>query len=165
MMDEYARAAAAYMKLLQCVSINDFIEIKDPETSSPDCKSIQTITLHVVQSGYTYANYVRSLTTGGWYEYDKQIAIPAEGVREIETMLSYTNSSFGGLWEKSNEELLKFKIESRWNVTYDLEQLMEHAIVHILRHRRQVQQFIKMAHSSEETSNKSNSQSIGGSDQ
>jgi hypothetical protein len=34
------------------------------------------------------------------------------------------------------------KILVRWGQTYDVEQLMEHAIVHILRHRRQIERFL-----------------------
>ena len=38
------------------------------------------------------------------------------------------------------------KIMVRWGQLYDVEQLMEHAIVHVLRHRRQVERFLgKMA--------------------
>ena len=34
------------------------------------------------------------------------------------------------------------KITVRWGQQYDVEQLYEHAIVHILRHRRQIERFI-----------------------
>jgi hypothetical protein len=30
-----------------------------------------------------------------------------------------------------------------WGQLYDIEQLMEHAIVHVLRHRRQIEQYKK----------------------
>lgn len=53
----------------------------------------------------------------------------------------YTKNSFEGIWQKTNEEIEAIKIDTRWKVTYDFEQLLEHAIVHILRHRRQVENF------------------------
>ena len=35
----------------------------------------------------------------------------------------------------------------KWRQQYDVEQLFEHAIVHVLRHRRQIERFIqKMVH-------------------
>ena len=34
------------------------------------------------------------------------------------------------------------KIVVKWGQTYDPEQLFEHAIVHILRHRRQIERFL-----------------------
>lgn len=33
------------------------------------------------------------------------------------------------------------KIFTSWNQVYDIEQVTEHAIVHILRHRRQIEKF------------------------
>ncbi|MGY0037018.1 hypothetical protein [Pedobacter sp. NJ-S-72] len=44
-----------------------------------------------------------------------------------------------------DEDLERFdagdKIMTGWGQLYDIEQLMEHAIVHILRHRRQIERF------------------------
>ena len=34
------------------------------------------------------------------------------------------------------------KIVVRWGQSYDVEQLFEHAIIHILRHRRQIEKFL-----------------------
>jgi hypothetical protein len=42
----------------------------------------------------------------------------------------------------SDEEIVGTVIRSSWGVVYDLEQLLEHAIVHVLRHRRQIEKFI-----------------------
>ena len=36
------------------------------------------------------------------------------------------------------------KMTVNWGQQYDIEQLLEHAIVHIFRHRRQIENFIKM---------------------
>lgn len=33
-------------------------------------------------------------------------------------------------------------LHTGWEVTYNLEQLLEHAIVHLLRHRRQIEKFM-----------------------
>jgi hypothetical protein len=43
----------------------------------------------------------------------------------------------------TDEEITAVKMPVRWGPTYDLEQLLEHAIVHILRHRRQVERFLE----------------------
>jgi uncharacterized damage-inducible protein DinB len=61
-------------------------------------------------------------------------------------MLAYTIQTLEGKWEMKDEEIEGMAIKTRWSVTYNLEQLLEHAIVHILRHRRQVERFLlKMA--------------------
>lgn len=143
LMGEYRRATKDYLKILDEISIEEFQEIKDVKTTDPDCKSIQTITFHVVQSGYTYTNYIGGLTSKKWLEYKSPILNPKTGIDEIKKMLDFTEDAFEGLWEKSNKELGQHQIKTRWNVTYNLEQLMAHAIVHILRHRRQIENFIR----------------------
>jgi hypothetical protein len=42
----------------------------------------------------------------------------------------------------SNEQLLAQKVLVRWGQRYDIEQLFEHAIVHVLRHKRQIERFL-----------------------
>jgi uncharacterized damage-inducible protein DinB len=42
----------------------------------------------------------------------------------------------------TDEEIDSITIHSGWEVTYNLEELLEHAIVHLLRHRRQIEKFM-----------------------
>ena len=42
----------------------------------------------------------------------------------------------------TDKEIENIIMLSPWGVTYNLEQLLEHAIVHILRHRRQIEKFM-----------------------
>ncbi len=58
-MDEYDRAAAEFINLIQSISETDFIKIVDTETTDDDCRSVQTIVSHVTNSGFGYANYIR----------------------------------------------------------------------------------------------------------
>lgn len=62
-------------------------------------------------------------------------------------MFNYTVQLFEDYPDLAVEELdNQQKIMVRWGQLYDVEQLMEHAIVHVLRHRRQVESFLgKMA--------------------
>lgn len=144
LMDEYQRAAKEYLAVLKTLSLEEFQEIKDPETKDKDCRSIQTITQHVVRSGYAYANYIRALTSDDLLDYQNKIESPAKGQSELISMLLYTKSCLKDLWSKTNEELDQYSISARWNTTYDLEQMLEHAIVHILRHRRQIENFLQL---------------------
>ncbi len=144
LLEEYKKATIPYKEILQSVSLSNFNTIFDAKTEDADCKSIQTITFHIIHSGHTYANYINTISTKKWYEYDSLVDCPKKGIIEIDKMLVYTESSFKEIWNKTNEEIDTWKFETRWNVTYNFEQLMEHAIVHILRHRRQVELFLKM---------------------
>ena len=53
-------------------------------------------------------------------------------------MLEYTVATLDGKWEMPEDQMEAVSMTVHWGPTYDLEQLLEHAIVHILRHRRQI---------------------------
>jgi len=142
LMEEYKRSAKDLKQILDDLPQALFEKITDTKTKDSDCKSIQTITFHIIQSGYTYANYIHTINKGEWFEYNENIETPDKGILEINKMLEFTEHIFDGIWFKSNEEIEKWKFDTRWNVTYDFEQLMAHAIVHILRHRRQIENVI-----------------------
>ena len=58
LMEEYRKAAIEYKTILKDLPQATFERISDEETKDSDCKSIQTVTLHIIQSGYTYSNYI-----------------------------------------------------------------------------------------------------------
>ena len=53
-------------------------------------------------------------------------------------MFKYTVDTFEDKWLLTDKELLNTIIKTSWT-TYDLEAIIEHAIVHVLRHRRQIE--------------------------
>jgi uncharacterized damage-inducible protein DinB len=61
---------------------------------------------------------------------------------EFDAMLEYTRHTLDGRWEMTAEAINSTVISAPWGVTYDLEQLLEHAVVHVLRHRRQIEKFV-----------------------
>jgi uncharacterized damage-inducible protein DinB len=142
LMDEYERVSIELKTLVEQISESEIEMLIDPDTKDDDCRSVQTIISHVINSGYGYANYIRD-----WYSISKnspsrKLYSKIEFNKEIDKMMSYTSETFEGKWEISDEEIMNVKIKSRWGPQYDTEQLIEHAIVHILRHRRQIEKFI-----------------------
>lgn len=142
LMDEYERAAEELKNLVGNISDTDFTKIFDAETKDDDCRSVQTIVSHVINSGYGYANYIRR-----WYDIPqnspaRRLFLRCEFSNEIKKMLIYSVETLQDKWELSDDEIMKVKIISRHGPTYDIEQMLEHAIVHILRHRRQIEKFI-----------------------
>jgi len=153
MMDEYERAVGELKNVLGRASEEQFNRIVDTETKDDDCRSIQTIITHVVRAGYGYADYIResfSMPSARPKESLPGQGVPGQGVpithREaagkIDGFLAYTAQTLEGKWEMTDEEIQGVAMKVRWGPNYDLEQLMEHAIVHILRHRRQVERFL-----------------------
>ncbi len=142
MMDEYERAASDLTLIVSALSDAEFERIRDPHTTDPHCRSVQTIMNHVIGSGYGYADYIR----GAFSVPSERPTLPvlgrSESLDEFKRMLGYTERTLEGRWTYSDEQTGAVQIDSRWGVRYDMEQLLEHAIVHILRHRRQIERFI-----------------------
>jgi len=142
LMDEYERAAAELALLVGEIPEDAYLRAVDTETSDEDCRSVQTIISHVVGSGYSYADYLRetfsipsSRPAPGMIPYHD--ALP-----RLREMLDYTVETLEGRWEMTWEETTRHLIHTRWGATYNIEGLLEHAIVHILRHRRQIERFM-----------------------
>ena len=143
MMDEYERAAGELKRVLAQTSEENFNRIVDTETKDDDCRSIQTIMTHVVRAGYGYADYIRTAFSIPSTRPESVPVAHREAVEKIDAFLAYTAQTLEGKWEMTDEEIQAVAMKARWGPNYDLEQLLEHAIVHILRHRRQVERFLE----------------------
>jgi len=144
LMDEYERAAFELKSLVETVSEEDYTRIADAETQDADCHSIQTIMNHVVHAGYGYANAIREKISMSYEPLGKerrQISQSEIG-GEIEKVLAYMAETLDGMWEMSYAELDEFVVSRKENFSENLEQLLEHAVLHILRHRRQIEKFL-----------------------
>jgi uncharacterized damage-inducible protein DinB len=144
LLDEYERAIIELQRVINEVTPIELELIVDHETKDPDCKSIQTILTHVIQAGYNYVRAIRN-SLGEKIELvqiEKMISIK-EYQGELSSMFKFNESLFEDypnlvLEENDNQK----KILVSWGQLYDVEQLFEHAIVHVLRHRRQIERFL-----------------------
>ena len=144
LLDEYEKSLNELITVIDNVSQEQLLQIVDTETKDEDCRSIQTILTHVVESGYTYVVEIRKWL-GEEISYKDKVFL-----NEIEEYKTSLREMF-----KFNEQLFldypdlvlvekdpNKKITVRWGQKYDVDQLLEHAIVHILRHRRQIERFM-----------------------
>ena len=145
-LDEYKKASEEYINVLQKISRENFIKIVDHKTDDEDCRSIQTISRHVIRSGYGYANYVLNALNIAldFPKADEMTIEKAEdAINEIRNMIKY---NIRNLYEVNREQIesnmYSIKFITRWKEEFNFEQILEHAVVHILRHRRQVEKFI-----------------------
>jgi uncharacterized damage-inducible protein DinB len=142
LMDEYERAAAELVRLVEQIPEDDFVRVVDSQTKDEDCRSVQTIMSHVVRAGYGYADYIREQFSIESTRPQPKLLSLQESLEQLDAALRYTVQTLEGRWEMSDEEITRTVINSRWGVIYNVEGLLEHAIVHILRHRRQIEKFI-----------------------
>lgn len=144
LLDEYEKALHELLDVISTISQHQLTTIVDAATDDPDCRSIQTILTHVVRSGYGYAIVIRKWL-GEDLEYrQSQLLDSAEAYKNaLSEMFQYNVKLFDDYPNIVLEEMDNSKkINVRWGQQYDVEQLMEHAIVHVLRHRRQIERFL-----------------------
>ena len=144
LLDEYEKAILELIEVLDGLSAKNLTTIVDPETNDPDCNSIQTILSHVIRSGYWYVLEIRTFL-GETVDFPerKTLNSSVEYQLELARMFQFNEKLFADYPNLNIEETESDKkIKVRWGQVYDIEQLLEHAIVHILRHRRQVERFL-----------------------
>ncbi len=148
LLHEYNKAVGELINVVSPLSAPDLILVLDTETTDPDCTSIQNILSHVIHAGYAYTVYI-----------ENHIGLNTQRPPKIyfDTITDYTNALFemytyceNCFINNDNINLEEFdsakKITTTWKQVYDVEQLMEHAIVHVLRHRLQIEKLIKKLH-------------------
>ena len=93
----------------------------------------QTILSHVVIAGYDYAVYIRR-------SIGNNIGFPGEimhtnidaYLRHLDDMFAFTTDTFKNIEDSQLEQPDNGKkMMTSWQQSYDIEQLVEHAIVHI----------------------------------
>jgi uncharacterized damage-inducible protein DinB len=143
LLDEYERAITELQQAIADFSDEELITIPDIKTSGARFKSVQTILSHVVSAGRGYAVYIRQLK-GQKIEYPNDISrlTISDYKKDLDDLFIFTIDTFKNIQENDIEEFDNDKkIMAFWGQAYDIEQITEHAIVHILRHRRQIEKF------------------------
>lgn len=143
LMDEYERVELELKNLLLTISQEEFVKICDPVTKDEDCRSIQTIMKHVVSAGYRYAEQICVFLKKPAVNYNYHIYNIVHAIDELEKMIQTTADIVEDSLMISAEEIEATQQQTRWGL-YNIEMMFEHAIVHILRHRRQIEKFLAL---------------------
>jgi len=141
LLDIYEQTISDFKKVIEDIPDNALPVITDPQTTNENCRSVQAILSHVVTSGYYYATYIYNLRGYTIEPPGKTFHLTIKEYEEdITNMFAYTETVFE---EIKDDELSQsddsLKINSHFGKLYDIEQMMEHAIVHIMRHKRQIE--------------------------
>jgi len=140
LLDEYEKSLFELKAVLQTVGANEYARVVTGE--SEHCRSIQIIMNHVVRAGYGYSKYIRDALLMDAKPVEDQQIPQAEIGGEIDKVFAYTAAIFEGERTITDEEMETIFFKTRWGVDYNIDQLFEHAIVHVLRHRRQIKKFL-----------------------
>ena len=137
-MDEFERAVGQLRQVLEGLSDDVYLSVSAPE-ADPEWRTIQGIVRHVVQAGYAHANYLRLALSVPGSRVEVPLGSRLESLDQLETMTAYLESTLDGHWNMSDDDMEAVEIKAVWGTLYDLEQMLEHAVVHVLRHRRQIE--------------------------
>ena len=138
--DEYEKALTELKELLIQIPDDAFLKVYNEKVDT-DFQSIRNLVFHMVESGYGYANHIRKRFGNNYVHPTIEITKTEQGISSLDAMFAYTVETFEDKWQLTYSELMHTLIKTSWT-TYDLEALIEHAIVHILRHRLQIQKMI-----------------------
>ena len=141
LLDEYERAIEDLKKCIEPIPDEDLSKIIDPDTADENCRSVQTILTHVVHSAYGYATSIYNSKGHTAARPGKTFHTTSElYFQDLARVFTFTEFVFKDLEDQELEQPDEtLKIKTGWGQLYDIEQLTEHAIVHILRHRRQIE--------------------------
>ena len=138
--DEYEKALVELKNVLLQIPDSEFQKVYNEKTDA-DFQSVRNIVLHIINSGYVYANHIRKRFGNSFVVPHIEIQETEQGIYKLDEMFLYTVETFEDKWHLPYDELMNIIIKTSWT-TYDLEAIIEHAIVHVLRHRLQIEKMI-----------------------
>lgn len=143
-LDEYARAIRELDGIVRAIPPERYSGVTAPEDK--DYPDVARIMEHVIGAANVYVDYIEDALAGTYrgrrghtYQYDT----PDTAMVSVWHAFDRMAELLGTIKAHTEEDLAKVQFVTRWNQRYDLEQMLEHAIVHILRHRRQLENRLK----------------------
>jgi len=143
LMDEYARAAEEFCRVVDWFDVARF-DGERPENSATT-RSPRVMCAHVCGASHRYAHYIRKARGVDFIEYYQidpaLVSSPRDVRRLLAEGITFTESTVEPLHAMTDEQVQALTFPVRWGPTYDPEMLIEHAICHLLRHRRQLERW------------------------
>lgn len=143
LMDEYARAAAEFCTVAEGFDAERFVSERpgnDPETITP-----RAVCVHVCGAAHRYAYYIRQARGLDFVDRYQLDPLRLTSPRDVTGMLAkatrLTEETIDPLRGFTDEEVQALSFTVRWGPRYDPEMMLEHAVCHVLRHRRQLERW------------------------
>ncbi len=143
-LDLYEDAVTALRIVLRDVTDDELVAVADAHTQDPNCKSIQAVLAHLVRAGYTYAIMLETVQGKQAVFRDRVYhRHVADFGRDLDEMFAYNVAVLSQFEDAVFMETdPATQMLASWGQTFDPDQLMEHAVMHILRHTRQIGRFL-----------------------
>ena len=142
-MDEYARAAEDFCRVAEGFDLARFAA--ERASDNPSTISPRAICVHVCGAAHRYAHDIRKARGVDFveaYELDPaRISSPQDVRGVLAEGIVFTEATVEPLRDATEEEILAISFTVRWGPRYDPEMLLEHAVCHLLRHRRQLERW------------------------
>ncbi|MBL7728990.1 MAG: DinB family protein [Dinghuibacter sp.] len=135
--DEYEQVLNELATLLDTISEKDFAAVLNPKAGK-NFQSVKSIVRHVLKWGFYYTDLVRTEINLPVPEHKVNFRNREQAKEQMNALFQYTLEACAHKKLKSRNNLLNIVIQTSWT-TYDAEALLEHAIVHVMRHRRQIE--------------------------
>jgi hypothetical protein len=143
LMDEYARAAEEFCRVAEGFDTARFVA--ERSSDNPTTVSPRAICVHVCGGAHRYAHYIRKARGVDFverFELDPSRLRSPQDVRELlADAIIFTEATVEPLLRATEEEIQTISFTVRWGPRYDPEMLLEHAVCHLLRHRRQLERW------------------------
>lgn len=143
LLDEYQKAIEEYKAVLHTISPQQFAAEANTSTADKHCLSVQSVTNHILLAGYGYLYMIAKQFGDLPYERKKEVNVATieSACAELDALLQHSEERLTPKANISYEDIISNVIETPWGQNYDLDQMLEHAVMHIIRHRRQIEIF------------------------
>ena len=138
--DLYERELASLKGVLAAIEESTFSQVLNAYAPD-DFISVRSIMTHVVKSGFSYANHIRKRFNENYFIPTLHINTVADVINNLDQMFRYTQETLENKYHLTDDDLGNIIIKTGWGVC-DLEALLEHAIMHIIRHRFQIEKLL-----------------------
>jgi hypothetical protein len=144
LMDEYSRAADDFCRVVETFDAARFDSEKPG--NSPTTRSPRILSAHACGATHRYAHYIRKARGVDFvdrYDVDPSQLASSRDVRpRLVEGITFTESTVEPLRDATDAEVRALSFPVRWSPqAYDPEMILEHAICHLLRHRRQLERW------------------------
>jgi hypothetical protein len=144
LMDEYARAAVDFCNAVEAVEPAKFTQDVKP-SPDPDCTSIHGLCVHVLAAANGYGNsLLRALQPDaalGTKVDASSVRRPGDVRPALALQLRRTERIVADIAKLPEAEQEALEVKPRWHSPLRVDLMLEHAIVHLLRHRRQIERW------------------------